>query len=231
MRYKTRSLKPYRILAFVLLCACGPMLQRATGQPGRIVGPLLVERDSIGGYHCLKFTWEDLRAPASGINPAGAPVPPDLSATDGTLLFPANKNAVISVLFQFPHDFRQNADSVRIHLHWAKTTTDTGFVRWQMKYMWVNIGDAPGEYTAYLNGHELMGIASAAGGSIKHQMFQWTPVSAAGKTLSSFLNLVIQRQSSGAPDDTYPADAALYGVDVHYQRCIFSSNGVATGGQ
>jgi hypothetical protein len=206
------------------------MLQRATGQTRGMVGPHIVQIDSAGGFHCLEFTWEDLRAPATAINPAGAPVAPDVSATDGTLLFPANKDAVIAVLFQFPHDFRQGADSVHVHLHWRKTTNDTGFVRWQMKYSWANINDAFPDESAYLNGWNYSGLAEAAGDQ-KHRMFMWTPISAAGKTLSSFLSIVIQRQSNGAPDDTYPNTAALLGVDIHYQRCIFSSNGVGDNGQ
>lgn len=178
------------------------------------------------GWHCIHYTWDDLRAPAQSINPAGGSVAPTVSP-DGTLLFASTKNTDIGIAFQMPHDFAQGQDSVHIHLHWCKTTNDTGFVRWQMKYSWANIGDAFAASSAWLNGWEEVPLA----GDQKHRMFEWTPIPAAGKTLSSFILVQIERQSSGAPDDTYPADAKLLGVDVRYKRCIFSSNGEVTNGQ
>jgi len=49
----------------------------AVAQPASVITPLMVQRDSIGQYHCITFTWDDLRAPAQAINPAGGSVAPD----------------------------------------------------------------------------------------------------------------------------------------------------------
>ena len=201
----------YLILLLSLSCI-------ALAQPASSTGPLLVERDSLG-YHCTFWTWDDMRAPANGINPQGAGDAPAVNNTDGSLQFAADKNSDVAILVQMPHNWRAGTD-VHVHIHWQKSTTDTGFVRWQMKYAWANIDDAFPATSAFADGYNI----TALDGSTKHRIFAWAALSGAGKTMSSFLKIVIQRQSNGAPDDTYPSWADLLGIDVHYEACIFGSN-------
>ena len=198
---------------------------------GPKVVPVAARIDSSGNWYCVKYTWDDLRTSAQGINPAGGAVAPTVSTATGMLLFPSNKDADVGMAFQLPHDFRQGVDSLHIHLHWRKSTTDTGFVRWQMKYSYANIGGTWTAQETWQNGYNLYGTTDNLG-DVKHRMFQWTPISAANLTLSAFILVQIRRQSAAAPDDTYPTDAELLGVDIHYQRCgSFSSMTPGSGGQ
>ena len=73
--------------------------------------------------------WDDLRAPANAINPAGSPSAATVSTADASLQFAGNADNVVVVWFQLPHQWKEGSD-LHPHIHWAKNTTDAGIVDW-----------------------------------------------------------------------------------------------------
>jgi len=158
--------------------------------------------------------WDDLRAPATGINPLGSTSPATPNTTDGSLTF-AKGNA-ITAWFQLPHSWEEGTE-VSPHIHWSKTTTNAGTVNWQMKYKWFNIGDVDPGFSSLATGTETVASGNIVG---KHALLEFADIAGTGKTFSSMLCLYIERVSSG---DTHTGDVNLYEVDVHYKINSFGT--------
>ena len=160
--------------------------------------------------------WDDLVIPATLVNPVGSPSPPTIDENDGTLLFKNGVDNTTALIFQLPHSWRVGTD-VSFHIHWAKTTSASGTVNWQMKYKWGNIGDVMGAYSILYGGIESIPNSDTA----EKQALMSFPtatglMSRTGKTLSSILNVWLQR--TGTSGDTYGADARLISADLHIQK-------------
>jgi hypothetical protein len=152
--------------------------------------------------------WEDLRAPATGINPAGSVAPPAVNTTDGSLTF--STSDAICVWFQLPHQWKEGTD-LHLHIHWSKSTSASGTVNWQTKYKWANIGDTMPAFSSLVSGTVKISDDDTAD---QHALLEFPDISGTGKTISSMLCVYLIRTASG---DTYGADANLYEVDVHYE--------------
>ena len=169
-----------------------------------------------------KFTspaWDDLRAPASGINPAGSAAAATVDQEDGSLIFSNGQTQTVAVWFQLPHAWKVGSD-ISFHIHWKKTTSAAGTVKWQTKYQWTNIGATDAGFSVYADGTEAIPNSNTAG---KHAIFEFTDFPGTGKTMSSMLCVVIQRVSSGGGADTYNAPVKLMEADLHYQIDSFGS--------
>jgi hypothetical protein len=78
--------------------------------------------------------WDDLRFPAQGINPAGAPAPPGVDTATGCLSFAGNLDNVIGGVAQLPHSWKAGT-RIHPHLHLLFTTSNPGTnTRWQFMY-------------------------------------------------------------------------------------------------
>lgn len=159
--------------------------------------------------------WDDLRAPASGLNPTGPTSPATVDTTDGSLVFTTG-NAIVA-WFQMPHNWKQGS-ILKPHIHWAKTTSAAGIVNWKIKYKMANIGDVFSSFTTLASGINTISDSNTA---YKHALTEFADINAYGKTLSSMLCLYLERVTSG---DTYGADVNLYEIDVHYQVDGFGSD-------
>ena len=157
--------------------------------------------------------WDDLRAPASGINPAGQISPPSVNAADGSLTF--STSDAVCAWFQLPHAWKEGTD-LNPHIHWSKTTSASGTVNWQIKYKWFNIGDVAGAFSSLNSGIDQVPNSDIAD---KHALMTFPIFSGVGKTISSMVCIYLVRTTSG---DTYGADVNLYEIDLHYER---DSNG------
>jgi hypothetical protein len=171
-----------------------------------------------------KFTvpaWDDLRSPASAINPAGSAAAATVDQEDGGLIFANGAVQTIATWFQMPHAWKEGSD-IYLHVHWHKlaTGTMTGTVKWQTKYEWTNIGATRAGFSAFADGSESVPNSNIA---LKHAMFHFPVISGAGKTKSSMICVVLQRLSSGAGADTFGANAKLLEIDIHYQVDKFGS--------
>jgi len=158
--------------------------------------------------------WDDLRSPASGLNPAGSISPPSVNTADGSLTF-ATGNAV-GVWFQLPHDYKEGS-TVSVHCHWSKSTSAAGTVNWQVKTKWFNIGATDPGFSALASGTDVVPDSSTAG---KQALTSFGDLVGTGKTLSSMICVYLVRTAAG---DSYGANVNLYEIDVHYQRDTLGS--------
>ena len=160
--------------------------------------------------------WDDLRAPATGINPAGSAASATVDTEDGSLLFANGQVQTVAITFQMPHTWKVGTD-VSFHIHWCKTTAAAGTVKWQAKYKWTNIGDVIPPFSAFSDGTEAIPNSDIAN---KHAIFEFTDYFGVGKTISSQITIVLQRNTTG---DTYGATVKLLEADIHYQVDSFGS--------
>lgn len=153
--------------------------------------------------------WDDLRAPANAINPAGVVSPATVSTVDGCLIFAKGQACV--AWFQLPHAWKVGSD-ISPHIHWCKTTSASGAVNWRIKYKWFNIGTVDPGLSALTAGS--VGISDANTAN-SHALYEFPDLSGAGKTISSMVCVYLERVNDG--NDTYAADVNLYEIDIHYQ--------------
>lgn len=153
--------------------------------------------------------YDDLRAPATAVNPPGAASDPDWDSTNIGYLFDAGSTEVLQIIMQMPHTWAEGED-IEPHVHWMPTNTNTGDVLWQMEYKWTNIGDVEaGTFTS------VDVVDAGRGTAYTHQLASFGEISGAGKTASSILSIRLSRVG-GDVKDTYNADALLKEFDIHY---------------
>lgn len=157
--------------------------------------------------------WDDMKAPATALNPAGRVRPPDTDEVDGTLLFDIDET--IATWFQLPHAWVEGSE-LRPHIHWMKTTSESGYVDWRISYKWADVGEVMPSLSAQMAG---TGGVSDDDTVDKHALMTFAPIDGTGKGLSSMLCIVLERVST---NDTYGEDARLLEIDIHYQ---LDSNG------
>lgn len=154
--------------------------------------------------------WEDLRFPATGINPPGGASDPDIDTSDGALLFDKASTEVIAGIAQMPHSWIEGSVIIP-HIHWAPMDTDAGNVYWRFEYNIANVKDSfAAAYTA-LNIQEASDLVV-----LGHQVVGFGSIDMTGMKLSSVIKWKLSRIGGDALD-TYDDDAKLYEVDFHYQ--------------
>lgn len=158
--------------------------------------------------------WEDLRFPAQGINPSGAPTAASFDTTTyfGTLLFSGSAENHIAGVAQIPHS--RLADSeLRPHIHWTKTVADAGglAVDWEFRYATAEIGGVISAYSAWENGVLVAGDNTSAE---KHNLTAWSAVSPTTLGASDIILWNIRRNGN---TDAYNEATRLLEFDFHYQ--------------
>ena len=153
--------------------------------------------------------WDDLRSPATAINPPGTASDPDFDTTNGGWLFDAGSTELLFIIVQMPHKYKEGSD-IHPHVHWEPTNTNTGNVLWRMSYQWTNVGATEAGFT------DIDALDAGDGTAYKHQLASLPSITGTGKTISSMITLKLQR-IGGDGTDTYNADALLKEFDVHYQ--------------
>ena len=173
--------------------------------------------DDTTQYH---LSWDDLKSPATTINPPGAASDPDRETTTGLLLFGAASTELVYLLLQMPHAWKEGS-AISPHVHWTKTTSAAGDVAWNLKYQILPIGKVgPGSWTD-------AGIASSPVAGTpdndtawEHLLTSWTDIDmndgVSDYSLSTCILFEVSRVGGNAAD-TYGADARLLEFDVHYQ--------------
>jgi hypothetical protein len=169
------------------------------------------EADGSLKFYGTATVWEDLRFPATAINPAGAPSAMVFDTTNIGFLASASSTQVIAIIAQIPHSWKTGS-TIFPHIHWEPTTTNIGNVVWRMEYKWTNIFDT--ESSAWLTPLDL--VAPADGVVWKHQLSSFEGLSGAGKSLSSLITIKISR-IGGSDLDTYTGNALLKEFDIHYE--------------
>jgi hypothetical protein len=158
--------------------------------------------------------WDDLRFPATGINPPGAASDPARDTTDGALRFSASATNVIAVHAQLPHAW-QEGSAIYPHVHWGKTSSASGNVLWRCQYKVASPGEAfPADWTTLDSSTTAISDSNT---EEQHLITSFGPITLTGKLISTMVNFIISRVG-GDPLDTYAAEAKLYEFDAHYLR-------------
>jgi hypothetical protein len=155
--------------------------------------------------------WDDVRTPASAINPAGPGTAMQVSSTDGSLYARAGNNDSAFFEVQIPHGYAEGHD-LDLHIHGYKATSAAGTINWQLKCTWTNIGDVFSDLAleSWVAGTVRVADADTAG---LHYIREWE-FDGSGKTISSVMVCAIRRNSlAGA--DSYGADAHIVSIDAH----------------
>ena len=163
----------------------------------------------------FEANWDDLRFPATAINPPGQASDPDVEATTGLLLFAAAGTETIFALVQMPHSWKEGS-VVKPHVHWQKTTSADGDVYWQLDYKKIPIGDVmDAEFTTLSATTPVSGTPDNDTAN-EHLLTSFADIDMTGLTLSDCLLCKLSRIGGNAAD-TYGADARLLEFDVHFQ--------------
>ena len=163
----------------------------------------------------FEANWDDLRFPATAINPPGQASDPDVEATTGLLLFAAAGTETIFALVQMPHSWKEGS-VVKPHVHWQKTTSADGDVYWQLDYKKIPIGQVmDAEFTTLFATTPVSGTPDNDTAN-EHLLTSFDDIDMTGLTLSDCLLCKISR-IGGNEADTYGADARLLEFDIHFQ--------------
>ena len=155
--------------------------------------------------------WDDLRAPATAINPPGAVADPDISTDTGLLLFDATATELCFVAMQMPHSWVEGSAIVP-HVHWHKTTSAAGTVAWRLRYRYANANETLSAWSDPIT--VTVPYVSDADTAERHAISSFGELQFEGGRISMMWLFELARVGSG---DTYAADAELLEFDVHYQ--------------
>lgn len=160
--------------------------------------------------------WEDLRMPASGINPPGAASDPTRDTTTGLLVFSGSADNVIAGVAQMPHGWRPGT-IVRPHLHLRFPTADAGKnTRWKFEY---DVASPSGDFTNNDGVFTTLATITVANPNNvkKHVLGAFGDLSMTGMKESSCVVWKISRlaNTDAADDDTNAC--VLLEFDIHYQ--------------
>lgn len=160
--------------------------------------------------------WDDLKFPATAINPPGAASDPDRESTSGMLLFDAAGTELIYALAQMPHGWKEGS-TISPHVHWQKTTSAAGNVAWRLQYKHSPIGEVMDAAWTDL-GMVTSPVAGTPDNDTadEHLLTSLGQISMAGYTLSHCMLFQLSRVGGDA-SDTYGADARLIEFDLHYE--------------
>lgn len=179
---------------------------------------LIIDIPDGGQFILNNSFWDDLRFPVAGINPPGAASDPTVDTADGRMVFSASQENIIAIQVQMPHSWKEGS-YLAPHIHWSPTNTNTGNVKWQIKYKVANVNEVfPAAWTTITT------LSAGAGVADTHQIASFADTIAMdNKTFSCMLLMLISRLGADGAD-TYNAVCKLNEVDIHYQI-----NGFGTG--
>jgi hypothetical protein len=155
--------------------------------------------------------WDDLRSPATAINPPGAEADPDVSTTTGLLLFDKDATELCFIAIQMPHSWAEGSVIVP-HVHWQKTTSAAGTVAWRLRYRYANVGEDMSAWSSPIT--VTVPAVSDADTAERHAISSVGELQFDRGKISMMWLFELARVGSG---DTYAADAELLEFDVHYQ--------------
>lgn len=155
--------------------------------------------------------WDDLRAPATAINPTGIVGAPTYDTTNVGYKFETGLQQRIDVIFQLPHGWDRT--NIHPHIHWKPYTNATGNVLWNLQYSWTNnLGIQPA-----FTGSNVNATVNVVGGAIlrEHIVTLGNIVPNTNQKESSIIKFIITRVGTD-PRDTYTHDILFDEFDIHY---------------
>lgn len=163
--------------------------------------------------------YEDLRFPASAINPPGAASDPIWDNTTPGWLFDGSTTPGTTMILQFvaqlSHTWKEGTP-LEPHIHWSKTDTGSGNVEWIFDYKWASIGEVLDSSWTQVTEDEPVAGTPDTNTADKHLITSFGEISAAGKQISDILLMKVTRTPTGS-NDTYESDARFWELDIHFQ--------------
>lgn len=171
-------------------------------------------------HDIVSTRWDDLRFPAQGIRVTGVggAFPPDEDATTGLLLFDGARTEMIGGVAQMPHSWREGS-AISPHVHWSKTTSAAGNVRWVFAYELVNNGAiAPLTYA-----NEAVATTPVSGtpdNDTANEVLitSFGNITMTDMRISSLIFWRVSREGGDAADTYNGDDARLLEFDIHYEQ-------------
>lgn len=157
--------------------------------------------------------WDDLRSPATAINPTGAAGAATVDQDTGHLVFANATTQVCSLMVQMPHAWRAGS-RISPHVHWEKTTSASGNVTWQLEYKHSALGGVKDvAYTTLTASTAVAGTpdTNTAG---QHLLTSFGTIDTTGWKLSDMIELRLSRLGADGAD-TYGGSAWLKELDIH----------------
>jgi len=172
-----------------------------------------------GDFELLDTFYEDLRFPASAINPPGQAGDPDFDTTNGGWLFAAGSTEVLFLAAQMPHAWKEGTE-LHPHVHWQKTAAESGDCYWQLEYKIAPISEVmDAAFTTIFNTTTLNTDNNLAN---EHLITDIGNISMTGKGFSDMLLMKLSRIGGNAAD-TAASDVRLLEFDIHYEVSSFGT--------
>lgn len=159
--------------------------------------------------------WDDMRNPASAINPPGLASDPDFDTTNGLYLFDSSATELLFISAQMPHGWKSGSGIVP-HVHWQKTTSASGNVFWQLDYKKAPINEVMDASFTTLTTSSVVGGTPDTDTADKHLISSFGLLDMSDMDISDMLIFKLARIGGNAAD-TYGADARLLEFDIHYR--------------
>jgi hypothetical protein len=175
-------------------------------------GTLVMKNEAI--------VYNDIIIPSAGLG-AAASAPDQEPLGDGTLIraYAFNGAATMEQLygqFEIPHDYRTGS-TLEVHVHWSPTTTNTGNVLWNFEYISAQMGGG------YLTGLTILSYSGSTDGN--QWMHKYTSLGEINDS-NMYIGAIIAFRLYRDPTidiDTYPDDASLLSIGVHYEADTLGS--------
>lgn len=162
--------------------------------------------------------WNDLPPTAIGTRTGPSAAAYTQFGTTGIFLpmFSDNHGAdeIYQATFQMSHGW-QEGSALHPHVHVIPTANGAGGnedVVLKLDYQFINIGAA---FSTTTNSSETLVFRVGAAEANKHIMWEWSAITATGKTLSAALPLLITRLSKTDVRDNYTGSIYLLFCDLH----------------
>ena len=97
------------------------------------------------------------------------------------------------------------------HVHWVKTTSAAGTVKWTLSYRWADLGET---LSAWSDADAATLVISDGDTAEQHALSEFSEIIPPANVVSSMMLVKIARVGG---DDTYAADAKLLEFDIHFQ--------------
>lgn len=160
---------------------------------------------AFDGYTIVRYDDITFEATPTRINPTTSK--PDYDYTNNGFLFPRNDTSEkVGFTVQLPHRWKEGTN-VYPHIHIRQNQALQCVFK--VDYQWYNIGEAiPVAQTHILNSYAV----PYTSGTISQVVKNDTPISGAGKLISSFLKVTLYRD-----DNAYVGDVFVDQFDIHIQ--------------
>jgi hypothetical protein len=216
--YKGSSISPRELLYFSTI---GEVNAATVGEGALIIGGklywcdgtnLIAQDDFI---HLASPVWDDLRFPATGINPPGAAADPGRSTTTGLLEFSGSADNIICGVAQMPHSWKEGS-ALGPHLHLRFPTSATANTRWKLEY---DVASPAGNFTNNSGTWSDGGTITVANPENvkKHVLADFTDIVMTGKTFSTIVLWRITRLASTDAADNDTSAVELLEFDIHFE--------------